>query len=29
MSIKNKNKGFFVVCAKKQVKSVDNAWFIW
>jgi 16S rRNA (guanine1207-N2)-methyltransferase len=25
MSIKNKNKGFFVVCAKKQVKSVDNA----
>jgi hypothetical protein len=29
LSIKSKKKGFFVVCATKGSKNVDNVWFVW
>lgn len=29
LSIKSKKKGFFVVKATKDLKNVDNAWFVW
>jgi hypothetical protein len=29
LSIESKKKGFFVVCAKKKLKIVDNTWYVW
>jgi hypothetical protein len=29
LSIINKKNGFYVVCAIKRSKNIDNAWFVW